>query len=169
VTLGSHVEFSDAVHNYIREYICNADQKAAFFFAAMTALLAFLNSQHVPTRWLKDIQQWTFVDGLGFVSMVGLAAGAGALFSVVFPRLKGSRRGLLFFNAIQEYDNCDEYVRDVVCRSPDEIVRIKLQHCYDLSVVCAAKYRTLRIGFWIGSVGAGTALAFLLLAQSLGN
>jgi hypothetical protein len=68
------------------------------------------------------------------VSMIGLAVGAGILLSVIFPRLKGSRRGILFFNAIAEYDSS------------------KLQHCYDLSKVCSAKYRI-----------AATALLFLLL------
>ena len=64
-------KFSDETHNYVREYIRNADQKAAFFFAALTAILAFLNSQNVPSRWLKNVTQWSFVDGLGFVSMFG--------------------------------------------------------------------------------------------------
>src|ERR1035441_7419098 len=38
-----HAKFAEEVHNYLREYIRNADQKAAFFFAGATALLAFLH------------------------------------------------------------------------------------------------------------------------------
>src|ERR1051326_5970831 len=75
----AHARFSDEVHSYIREYIRNADQKATFFFAALTAILAFLNAQKVPSRWLKDVRLWSFVDALGFLSMLGLAAGAVAL------------------------------------------------------------------------------------------
>jgi hypothetical protein len=161
-----HAKFSEETHNYVREYIRNADQKAAFFFAALTAILAFLNSQNVPSRWLKNVQQWSFIDALGLVSMLGLAGGAAILLAVVFPRLKGSRRGLLFFNAIAEYDNSAEYADDVLAQTLDDLIRTKLQHCYDLSKICGAKYHTLRIGFWVGSIGAATALLFLLLAHS---
>src|SRR5690242_1773916 len=65
-TTDDNAKFSEEVHNYIREHIRNADQKATFFFAALTAILAFLNTQHVPSPWLKDIRQWSFVDALGF-------------------------------------------------------------------------------------------------------
>ena len=162
----SHAKFSDEVHNYVREFIRNADQKAMFFFAALTTILAFLNAQNVPNRWLKDVRRWSFVDALGFVSMLGLAVGAGILLAVVFPRLRGSRRGILFFNAIAKYDNSAEYTEDVLTRPADYLIRAKLQHCHDLSKICDAKYRLLRVGFWIGSIGAATALLFLLLAKT---
>jgi hypothetical protein len=162
----SHSRFSDDAHEYVREHIRNADQKATFFFAALTAILAFLNTQNVPTRWLKDPRLWSLVDALGFVSMLGLATGAAILLSVVFPRLRGSRRGLLFFNAISEYDTSTDYANDVLTRSHDDLVRTKLQHCYELSKICSAKYRALRIGFWVGSVGSAAALLFLLFAKS---
>lgn len=161
-----HGRFSDETHVYLREYISRADQKATFFFAALTALLAFLNTQNVPARWLKDIRQWSIVDTLGFVSMFGLAVGAFFLLAVVFPQLKGSRRGLLFFNAIAEYESSSEYANDVLARSGDDIVRTKLLHCYELSIVCKTKYRVLRVGFWVGAIGVITALLFLLLSKS---
>lgn len=161
----SHAKFSDDVHGYIRESIRNADQKATFFFAALTAILAFLNTQNVPARWMKSVAQWSFVDTLGFVSMLGLAAGAATLLAVVFPRLKGSRRGLLFFNAISEYDNSGEYANDVLACSGDDLVRKKLLHCHELSRICTAKYRVLRVGFWMGCVGVASSLLFLLLSK----
>jgi pycsar effector protein len=159
-------EFSEETHVYLREYISSADQKATFFFAALTALLAFLNAQNVPARWLKSVRLWSFVDGLGFISMLGLAIGAIFLLAVVFPRLKGSRRGLLFFNAIAEYEYPGEYAAEVLSQSDDQIVRTKLLHCHELSKVCKAKYWTLRAGFWVGTVGVGTGLLFLLLAKT---
>lgn len=165
-TSTDHAKFSEELHGYIREYIRNADQKATFFFATLTAMLAFLNSQNVPARWLKDIHQWSFVDGLAFVSTLSLAGGAVTLLTVVFPRMKGSRRGLLYFNAISEYESQGEYATDVLIRSGDDLVRLKLQHCHELSRICRAKYAVLRIGFWIGCVGAVTAMLFLVLAKS---
>lgn len=162
----AHAKFSDETHSYVREYIRNADQKATFFFAALTAILAFLNAQNVPSRWLKDVRLWSFVDGLGFLSMLGLAGGAVTLLAVVFPRLKGSRRGLLFFNAITEYDNSAEYANAVLASSGDDLVRAKLQHCYELSRICTTKYSILRIGFWLGSIGAASALLFLFFSKT---
>ena len=161
-----HAVFSENVHSYIREHIRNADQKAAFFFAALTAILAFLNTQRVPARFLKDVRLWSIMDGLGFVGMVGLAFGAVFMLSVIFPRLRGSLRGLVFFNAISEYDNAAEYTDDVLATPREGLVRIKFQHCYEVARICSAKYRLLRFGFWIGSVGAAAALAFLVLSLS---
>jgi hypothetical protein len=159
-----HSKFAEEIHNYLREYIRNADQKATFFFAAVTALLAFLNTRGGPSHWLKDVRTWTMVDGLSFVAMLFLAMSACVLLSVVFPRLKGSRRGIIFFSAIAEYDSGQEYAGTVLRQATSDIVAAKLQHTFDLSKVCVAKYRALRIGFWLGSIGVVTTLLYLLLA-----
>lgn len=163
----AHVKFADEAHSYVREYIRNADHKATFFFATLTAILAFLNAQNVSTRWLKDIRLWSFIDALGFISMLGLSLGAVILLGVVFPRLKGSRRGILFFDAISGFDSAGEYAVNVAAHPADELVRGKLQHCYELSKICSAKYRMLRVGFWVGCVGVGSALLYLVLARSV--
>lgn len=164
----SHVRFSDEAHSYLREYIRNADQKATFFFAILTAILAYLNAQNAPSRWLKNPQLWSLIDFLAFLSMFGLAVGAGVLLSVVFPRLKGSRRGLFFFSAIAEYDTSREYASDILACSEHDLVRTKLNHCYDLAKICTAKYRALCAGFWIGCIGVMAALIFLLFSKSSG-
>lgn len=161
-----HPKFSEELHNYLREYIRNADQKAAFFFAGATAMLAFLHSHQGTAHWLKDIRTWSLIDTLSFVALLALALSACALLGVVFPRLKGSKRGLIFFSAIAEHDSAREYTTEVLRRSVDELVTAKLQHAYDLSKVCVAKYQMLHLGFWIGSVGLGSALLFLMLSPS---
>jgi hypothetical protein len=164
--VADHAKYAEEVHNYIREYIRNADQKATSFFAAAAGMLAFLNTQNVAAHWIKDIRQWTFTDSLGFVSMCGLGIASAIFLAVVFPRLKGSRRGILYFLAIAEYDTSTEYADEVVRRSGDELLRAKLQHDYDLSRVCVRKYRILRAGFWIGSVGICAALLYLFLTRA---
>lgn len=162
----SHARFSDEAHSYIREHIRNADQKATFFFAILTAILAYLNAQNAPSRWLKNPRLWSLIDFLAFLAMFGLAVGAIVLLSVAFPRLKGSRRGLLFFSAIAEYDTSREYASDILACSEDDLIRTKLHHCYDLSKVCSAKYRALCAGFWTGCIGVLAALIFLLFSKS---
>jgi hypothetical protein len=159
-----HPKFAEEIHNYLREYVRNADQKAAFFFTGSTAVLAFLHTRKGTAHWLKPVATWSVVDALVFLAMFSLAISAGTLLTVVFPRLKGSKRGLIFFSAIVEYDSSREYAEEVLRKSIDEIVSAKLRHSYDLACVCVSKYRTLRIGFWIGSVGIISALLFLLLS-----
>lgn len=161
-----HRTFSLHVHSYVREYVRSADQKAAFFFAAATALLAFLHSQDGTARWLKDVRTWSLTDALAFLAMLSLASSACVLLAVVVPRLKGSRRGILFFSAIAEYESAREYGSEVLHQSKYEIVSAELQHSYDLSKVCTRKYRVLRIGFWIGAVGGVSSLLFLLFAST---
>lgn len=158
-----HAKFADAVHQYVREYIRNADQKAAFFFAATTALLAFLHSRNAASRWLRAPGTWNLTDLIAFLAMVGLAGAAGVLLSVVFPRLKGSRRGILFFNAIAEYDSASEYAEDVLRQPAADFARIQLQHAFELSRICRRKYRALTLGLYIGCAGAGATLVYLLL------
>lgn len=98
--------------------------------------------------------------------MLGLALGAAILLWAIFPRLKGSRRGLLFFQAIAEYENSTEYAGDVLNQTVEEIVRTKLLHCHELSRICKAKYLMLRLGFYVGAAGVALALLYLLLAKS---
>lgn len=159
-----HLKFAEEANQYVREHIRNADQKAGFFFAATTTILAFLHQKNVAERWVKPIQQWSLIDALSFVAMAGLAAGAFVFLIVIFPRLKGSRRGLVFFNAVAEYDTSSEYADEVCRHTAGELGRIKLQHSYDLAKVCRSKYEALRVGFLLGSAGAVATLLYLLLA-----
>lgn len=163
VPTADHAKFADEVHQYVREYIRNADQKAAFFFASATALLAFLHSRETAARWLRAPAGWSLGDTLAFVAMVGLALAAAVLLAVVFPRLRGSKRGIIYFGGIAEYDTSAEYADDVSRRALPDFVRAKLQHGHELANVCRRKYRTLVAGLWIGSVGAGAALLYLLI------
>lgn len=165
-TSGGHNKFADDLDVYMREQIRHADQKATFVFAVFTAVLAYLNAQNVPAGWLKSIQQWSLADCLGFISMFGLAIGAGLLLVVVFPRLQGPLKGMVFFNAVAEYRDPLHYADAVLSSTGEELVRSKLYHCHDLARVCRSKYRLLLVGFWIGSTGAGAALIFLLTVKS---
>lgn len=96
--------------------------------------------------------------------MGGLAASACVLLTVLFPRLKGSRKGILFFNAIAEYDSAADYANDIIRKPRNEIILAKLLHSYDLAKICTKKYRILRIGLWVGTIGAIATLIFLLLS-----
>jgi len=155
-------EFAEETHQYVREYIRQADLKAAFFFAGATALIAFLYKANLVQRWVKLPTQWLFVDMLSFVATVGLAASVIACLATIFPRLKGSKRGNVFFGAIAEFESRKEYATDVLQQNIAELMEAKLCHVYDLAVVCGQKYSVLKIGQWAGAIGL-VAMVFLLL------
>lgn len=155
-------KFAEETHQYVREYIRQADLKAAFFFAGATALIAFLYKANLVQLWVKPPMQWLFVDMLSFVATVGLAASVVACLATVFPRLKGSKRGHVFFYAIAEFESRKEYAAGVLQQDIAELIEEKLCHGHDLAIVCAQKYSVLKIGQWAGAVGV-IAMVFLLL------
>ena len=157
-------EFAAFAHQYIRDYINLADQKATFFFTGGTALLAFMYNKDVSARWLKPVMQWNILDTIAFVAMAALAAGAFLALLVVIPRTPGSRRGFLFWEAIAEYETGRQYSDDLWLLSGPSLFQVKAEHCYDLAVVCRRKYRMLRCALWTGAVGlAGALFVFLFL------
>ncbi len=157
-------QFAEQVHQYIREYIRFADQKAGFFFAVYTALLAFLYRNEVSARWMKPVMNWNIIDTLGFIAMAGLSVSALLCAYVVIPRLAGSRRGYMFFEAIAEYPSARDYSDDIATKTAASLAQIKSEHCYDLAKVCRSKYKMLRVALWAGSIGLAASLAVLLFS-----
>lgn len=154
--------FVESTHQYIRDYIQFADQKAAFIFAGATALLAFLHSGHVSERWLKPLSLWQGFDSIAFLAMLALALAVVLAVWVVVPRTPGSRRGLLFWSAIAEFPNGGEYALEVQRHSGDSLTQVMAEHCYDLACICRAKYRVLRLAALSGAVGLVAATLVLL-------
>lgn len=157
-------DFAEQSHQYNQEYIRNADQKAIFYFTICSGLLAFLQTQHASVRWLKKISLWSTLDGITFLAMFGLAIAAFAFLLVIRPRLKGSRRGLIYFNAIAEYQSSEEYVSDILKSSDEVLIRAKLQHTYELTKICKTKYQILNRGLCIAFIGILATLIYLLFS-----
>jgi hypothetical protein len=154
-------EFSNGVHAYINDYIRMADQNAAFLFAAVGATLAFLNSRGMTKLWIKDPFTWSPTEGLAFLAVLGLLASAAASAIVLVPRKKGSRTGLVSWGAIAKCRSAGEYVRLVRATDPAELTDAKLEHCFELSRVCAKKYNALAWGLWSGGIGFVATLVYL--------
>jgi len=150
--LAINLKMAEEEHQYLREYIRNADQKAIFFFSLCSGLLAFLNAKNVSKNWLKMPSEWSMFDLTSFLSMIGLAISALFFLWVVVPRLKGSKKGLIFFNAIAEYESSEEYTSDIFRTSESDLLRAKLKHCYELAKICNAKYTKLVWGLYAGVV-----------------
>jgi len=156
--------FAEATHQYVREYIRLADQKASFLFTGGTALLAFLYNSEVSAKWLKPVMQWNILDTVAFVAMTALALGVLLALLVVIPRTSGSRRGFLFWEAIAEYDSGRQYSDDLRLLSAATLSQVKAEHCFDLARVCRKKYRVLRAAIWTGAVGLAASVIVFLFA-----
>lgn len=157
-------KFSEETHQYVREYIRLADQKAAFFFAGATALIAFLYKADLVQQFVKPPTEWVFVDMLSFVATFGLAISVLACLATVFPRLKGSKRGLVLFSAIAEFESRKEYATDVLQREISELIEAKLCHVHDLANICGQKYTALKIGQYSGAIGVIFMVLLLFLS-----
>lgn len=159
--------FASETHEYIREYIRLADQKATFFFTGGTALLAFLYKNGISSMWLKPLMTWNILDTIAFLSMASLSVAAFLSLLVVIPRTPGSRRGYIFWEAIAEYETNRQYADELSTLSPATLFQAKAEHCYDLACVCRRKYRVLRWALRIGAVGlAGALLLFLTVVHT---
>ncbi|MGF6711186.1 hypothetical protein QFZ41_002150 [Luteibacter sp. W1I16] len=159
-------KFAGESHEYIREYIRNADQKAIFYFSVCSALLAFEHTQNWAQHWLRPSSTWSAMDLITCASMIGLAVSAACFLYVVIPRLGGSPRGLIFFKSVATYTNAEEYVSDVVKRSEADLTSEKLRHCYELAKVASSKYTVLAVGLRIGSVAILCSLFLLVSATT---
>lgn len=157
-------KFAEETHQYVREYIRQADQKAAFFFAGATALIAFLYKANLVQIWVRLPTLWVFVDMLSFISTIGLSASAFFCIFTIIPRLNGSKRGHIFFYAIKEFESKKDYKTDVLQSSINELLDEKLFHIHDLAKVCSRKFTTLVIGQYCGAVGVVATVILLLFA-----
>jgi len=158
-------KFAEETHQYIREYIRQADQKAAFFFAGATALIAFLYKANLVHTWLKAPANWILTDTLSFVATVSLMVSAAACAGTILPRLQGPRRGIVFFGAISGRQSGDDYADEVRKKTSSELVNAKLSHVHDLARICNTKFSTLRVGLWSGAIGVASAVLLLIFAK----
>jgi hypothetical protein len=157
------LKFSEETHQYVREYIRLADQKATFFFAGSTALLAFLHKLELTNIWISNPKTWGLIEVLALTATLGLIFSTICCLATVVPRLKGSRRGLIFFAAISEYESAAEYASDVMKQGASALCEARLRHAYELSAVCKRKYSVLICGQWAGAVGVVAILVLLVV------
>ncbi|WP_146045008.1 MULTISPECIES: Pycsar system effector family protein [Burkholderia] len=158
-------KFAHESHEYMREYIRNADQKAIFYFSICSTLLGFEHIQSWAARWTKWPATWSMVDFISFVAMVGLALAAVCFLFAVVPRLGGSPRGFIFFKSVANYSNADQYISDIVKRQESDLAAEKLRHCYELAKIATSKYAAIGVGLRIASVAILCSL-FLLVSIS---
>ena len=156
-----HWLFACETHKYIRDFINNADTKAYQSIAFASGLLTYMHINHnIASFVVKPLKEWFAVETLCLSGLIFCLIFA---ISVVFPRLKGSKKGIVFFNSVAEYENYNEYIGDVLKKHDQEIIAEYLRHIHELSKICAKKFYRLRISFFCGIAGLITAILYLFL------
>ena len=145
-------------HNYIGEHIKLADQKAAFFFAITTGILALFYDKGIHTNLLRSIGAWGFLDFIGALSIILLIMSTLLSFFVVKPRLRASvTMGLVYWESVRKFPTPDAYSQRMLQLSRKDVIEELFQHHFELSGICGRKYRLLNYSM-------GTALAGMFLS-----
>ena len=155
-------EFARHVHLYIQEYIRLADQKAAFIFLFVSALLAFLYNKDLHVGWLRHPQHWSALDLFALLSMASLFTALTFAVLVVMPRLAKSHVGYVFFKSIKEFESASEYATSIAQKDDKQLVMSILRHTYDIARVCSKKYMFFFVAFWASIVGVLLTVITLL-------
>jgi hypothetical protein len=74
----------------VHESLGNADHKAMFFLSVVIAVIAFLLAHNAFGGWF-NVAEWSFVDLIGLVSVIGLAVAAAMMLAVLYKGLNDSR------------------------------------------------------------------------------
>jgi hypothetical protein len=163
IKLGEHhSEFALFHEGYVRHYIALADTKAAWCFTVAAGALAFVFGRTASRTELLD-PQWSWGTGVVWGATVFLLLSALFSFLVIRPRpTTSSHHGIIFFVQIANKANASTYISDVAGHSKSTLTAARLEHCYDISRVCASKYASIRRAIWFGLVGLALTLLQLL-------
>lgn len=158
-----HREFAGFQEEYVRSYITLADAKGAWTFAIASGVLLFLiGTEKTRNVLISSELSWTYAVHLASVLLLTISAYFS--FRVVAPRLASkSGEGIVFFDSVASKENAETYVSDVAAHDLAELVEARLQHCFDVSVVCKEKYASLKKAIWFGLPALALTLAAILL------
>jgi len=156
--------FACETHKYVREFINSADNKAQRYIAFSSAILVWLmNVKENIKFWDIPAKEWRLLEVLNFVSLSGLSICILLSLVAILPRLKGSKKGIIFFESVAEHEVSTDYLSDVLKKNEQELVIEELKHVYELSNICSKKFFWLKIAVWAGGVGLVSGILFLLI------
>lgn len=163
----ARLTFTINLHEYLRENVLMADQKAAFMLAAVLTTIAFM-SQKGTTRILTQHHQCIELTDILTISAI-LSLLISAIFSiiVVIPRTRGYRaeNSIIYWNAIAKSKDSQSYAGRVSELPLTTLVDAKLEHCFELAKICQRKFRFAKIALWWGTYGLIAATVRNLLVN----
>lgn len=154
-------------HQYVGDIIKFGDQKAAFVFTIVSAMLALHFNSHWFYHFLKPLAHWAALDYLYFTATYSLLVAAICAFWTVKPRLKASTpSGLVFWECVAKYATCEDYYTAVVHLTDHSAVKEIIDHQYQLSKICHSKYLYLNASVLFAGIGF-VVTAFLVLVAKV--
>lgn len=155
----------DFLHTSALQHVVLADRKAGILFTLLSAALLFLFTRVPetvwPIGWVASI--WLIV--------VGLLLSASVLaFLVVLPRLR-HRPGSdpLFWGSVARHTHPSNYLAEICETDAATLARAKAIHGYQLSCICARKFRLLRAALLCAAAGLMLFLAALAVGLPPGG
>jgi hypothetical protein len=152
--------FGRHVHTYMREQISLADQKTAFVLAIDASLMGVLAARGVGAA-LLPLSESSLISWVGMLAIACLACSALLAMLIVFPRLKGSKDGIVFWLSVAEFGSGLEYQQRIRSLRNTVLTDELLVHVYELSVVCKRKYRLLSWSMVLGVAGSVLSVWYL--------
>lgn len=148
--------FCEFTHQYLRQYIELADQKAAFLFAVVSALSAYAVSSSFspfanPAIWCWPPDWHHFA---GKISIFLFFFSAFFCILVVLPRLwPNPQPGLIFWEDILAMPSQEKYV-ETACSQTSQTASCQMaKHAYTLAGVCKRKYLLLKLAMYSALLG----------------
>ena len=149
-------KFACHVHEYLRQFIQAADQKAVFTLLASSAVLGFVVTRLIDTKCQRSLCFWV----LGGLASL-LLAGAGGFAAVsVRPRQNNVTDGLMAWMGILKHRDGAEYTEAVNNANHTQEV---LGHCYKLSGILRRKYDRLKCAIDFFMAGSVATVLFLIV------
>ena len=156
-------DYAKHLHSYIREYISFAEKKATFVFTISAALLVFLYEKGIVISAMNSEGVWGGKDILAMLSILLLTSSSFLSMAVVFPRFGGSRRGMVFWEGIANFESANEFSTTAQKMNHDELCGALLSHSHELSKVCSEKFRIVNWAIRIGTAGGVLLILYLVI------
>lgn len=154
----NRTDYSRLEITYLTDNIKFADSKAAFLIG-MDGLLLRAAVDYFKSAGIKFeslLESLTLYERFFLIfGSASLIVGIMLSIAVVFPRRSsGLTRGFIFWESIARYPSADEYTKDLMNVTEDELDRKMAEQHYYVSITATKKYKMLRRAFWASSIGA---------------
>jgi hypothetical protein len=153
-------------HQCLRNYITFADQKAAFVFTGVSAVLAFVANKGALLPFVANSPAvpWTWHLNIGVLAASALVTSAGFGIAVITPRFtneKPGTKGLIFWEDICSHASATDYAAKLKVLTKAQAADQVQINCFALAKICRKKYRTLNCAIWSAMIGLALSLAFM--------
>lgn len=153
----AQLRFADFHEQFISKHVVMADTKAGVTFAVASGVLAHFATLNGFVDILRSPGATAeFLLALATASL--LFASAAMAFWVIAPRRRGGGRGLVYWRSVAALPAAEDFVNAVRSAPDAQIVFDRLEHCYNISRVCEAKYDWLRRAMMTGAAGIFAAV-----------